>query len=201
MTVAVPSRLSVDLTPAMASAVTDYADRERVSHPEALRRLVAAGTLMYRTIRTDGDEVLIRRAAGNEKITVVRGRIGVAKSSAWTMPQAREMRRRYEEGASALELADQYLTTPNTVRDALVAAGATIRTPRRSTTNPKMDQELRERYERGDSMAVLSEVYELTDRAVARALIRTGATIRPPGGPVVRQVVADTSPLLRGRGG
>lgn len=54
------TRLSVNITPKTWEALHLLADREDVSITEALRRLVGYGELVYRTIRVDGDEVLIR---------------------------------------------------------------------------------------------------------------------------------------------
>jgi hypothetical protein len=53
-------RLSIKITPHTWKALDLVADREDVSVAEALRHLVGYGELVYRTIRVDGDEVLIR---------------------------------------------------------------------------------------------------------------------------------------------
>ncbi|GAB3461377.1 hypothetical protein [Actinophytocola sediminis] len=53
--------LSVSMTRATHAALDIVAETERVSVAEALRRLVGYGALVYRTVRVDRDELLVRR--------------------------------------------------------------------------------------------------------------------------------------------
>jgi predicted transcriptional regulator len=56
--------LTVNIGPATAEALEHVVEREGVTITEALRRLVGYGFVLYKTIKTDNKDVLIR--SGNE---------------------------------------------------------------------------------------------------------------------------------------
>lgn len=58
------TRLTVNIGPATAEALEHVVEREGVTITEALRRLVGYGFVLYKTIKTDNKDVLIR--SGNE---------------------------------------------------------------------------------------------------------------------------------------
>jgi hypothetical protein len=58
------TRLTVNITPATASALRRLSEREGVTITEALRRLVGYGDLVHQASEIEGREVLVR--SGNE---------------------------------------------------------------------------------------------------------------------------------------
>lgn len=65
------TRLSVNVAVSTQAALDRIVEREGVTLTEALRRLVAAGNVIYRATAVDGDELLIRRGEATERVTLI----------------------------------------------------------------------------------------------------------------------------------
>ncbi len=56
-----PRRINVAITPEVIEALETVMDRERVSLTEAVRRLVGYGDFVYRAVKLDEAELLLRK--------------------------------------------------------------------------------------------------------------------------------------------
>ncbi|HEY2762496.1 MAG TPA: hypothetical protein VGJ13_00540 [Pseudonocardiaceae bacterium] len=65
-----PTRLSVNISNATASALREVTKDKEISMTEAVRRLIGYGIVVYRVVR-DGGEVLIRRDDKAERLILL----------------------------------------------------------------------------------------------------------------------------------
>lgn len=64
------TRLTVNIGPTTAEALHLVAQREGVTVTEALRRLVGYGDLLYRAMKVDGKDVLLRQGKETQQILI-----------------------------------------------------------------------------------------------------------------------------------
>lgn len=95
-------RIELNVTPKTADELDLVIEAEGVTMSEALRRLVGYGGLIYRTIRQDGGEVLLRHGNDIQRLVLLhddQGDPAVRAPTVW-------MRRRRSPVAHAFGLAD-----------------------------------------------------------------------------------------------
>jgi hypothetical protein len=68
-----PRRINVAVTPDMLAAIDRVIDREQVTLTEAVRRLIAYGDFVYRTVREEGQSMVLRSENGNEREVIIIG--------------------------------------------------------------------------------------------------------------------------------
>lgn len=71
MTKAFITRLSVNIGPATAEALRNIADQEDITITEALRRLVGYGDVLYRAVKEDGKDVLLKKDAETQQLLIL----------------------------------------------------------------------------------------------------------------------------------
>jgi hypothetical protein len=64
---AAPKRINVAVNPEMIAALQNVIQHEGVSLTEACRRLIGYGDFVYRTVRQDNAEILVRTKDGETK--------------------------------------------------------------------------------------------------------------------------------------
>jgi hypothetical protein len=62
-----PRRINVAVTPDMLAAIDRVMDHEQVTLTEAVRRLIGYGDFLYRTVKQDGQEIIVRGEDGGER--------------------------------------------------------------------------------------------------------------------------------------
>jgi hypothetical protein len=70
-TSASPTRITVNIGPDTERALRMVMDKEHVTLTEAVRRLIGYGDLLYRTIKVDGKDVLIRQDGATQQVLLV----------------------------------------------------------------------------------------------------------------------------------
>jgi hypothetical protein len=66
-----PRRINVAVTPDMIEAIELIMKRENISLTEAIRRLVSYGDFVYRAIREDGAELLVRNGDKTKEVVLL----------------------------------------------------------------------------------------------------------------------------------
>lgn len=66
-----PRRINVAVTPDMIEAIEMIMERENISLTEAVRRLVSYGDFVYRAIREDGAELLVRNGDKTKEVVLL----------------------------------------------------------------------------------------------------------------------------------
>lgn len=66
-----PRRINVAVTPDMIEAIKLIMEREKISLTEAVRRLVGYGDFVYRAIREDGSELLVRNGDKTKEVVLI----------------------------------------------------------------------------------------------------------------------------------
>jgi hypothetical protein len=61
---AVPKRINVAINASMLDDIDLLIEREGITLTEAVRRLIGYGGFVYRSIKEDGSEVVVRKADG-----------------------------------------------------------------------------------------------------------------------------------------
>lgn len=67
----VPRRINVAVNTEMLAAIERVVAREQVSLTEAVRRLIAYGDFVYRTVKDEGAAVVVRAGNGTEREVVL----------------------------------------------------------------------------------------------------------------------------------
>ena len=62
-----PRRINVAVTPDMLAAIDRVIEREQVTLTEAVRRLIGYGDVVYRSVKEDGQTMLLRSENGSER--------------------------------------------------------------------------------------------------------------------------------------
>jgi hypothetical protein len=62
-----PRRINVAVTPDMLAALDRVMEREQVTLTEAVRRLIGYGDFLYRTVKQDGQSIILRGEDGGER--------------------------------------------------------------------------------------------------------------------------------------
>jgi len=62
-----PKRINVAVTPEMLAAIDRVIAREQVTLTEAVRRLIAYGDVVYRSVKEDGQTMVFRSHEGKER--------------------------------------------------------------------------------------------------------------------------------------
>ena len=66
-----PRRINVAITPEAIEALETVMNRERVGLTEAVRRLVSYGDFVYRAVKIDEAELLLRKEDGIREIVLL----------------------------------------------------------------------------------------------------------------------------------
>jgi hypothetical protein len=66
-----PQRINVTVNPDTLAALQKVIEREGVSLTEAVRRLIGYGDVMYRAVREDGEEVLLRKGSSTRCVVIL----------------------------------------------------------------------------------------------------------------------------------
>lgn len=103
---------------------------------------------------------------------------------AFTNEQARDIRKKYENGASLEALKNEFGTSLTTLARTIRRVGGTIRTDAYLTLafNDAQSRELRTKYEAGATLQQLVDEYGTGQTPISRAIQRAGGTLRKPGG-------------------
>lgn len=65
------TRITVNIGPETERALRALMEREHITLTEAVRRLIGYGELLYRTIKLDGKDVLIRHDGETQQVLLV----------------------------------------------------------------------------------------------------------------------------------
>ncbi|RSN49463.1 hypothetical protein DMC64_02550 [Amycolatopsis sp. WAC 04197] len=68
---AAPKRINVAVNPETMAALQKVMDRENVSLTEAVRRLVGYGEVLYRAVREDDEELLLKRGTTTRQVIIL----------------------------------------------------------------------------------------------------------------------------------
>lgn len=66
-----PRRINVAVTPDTVTALELVIEREGVNLTEAVRRLIGYGDYVYRAIKEDGSEVLVRKGDSMREVVIL----------------------------------------------------------------------------------------------------------------------------------
>jgi hypothetical protein len=66
-----PRRINVAVTPEMLAAIDRVIDREQVTLTEAVRRLLAYGDVVYRSVKEEGQTMIFRSDNGKEREVLI----------------------------------------------------------------------------------------------------------------------------------
>ena len=66
-----PKRINVAVTPEVVQALQVVMDAEHVSLTEAVRRLISYGDFIYRAVKEDGSEVLLRNGDNVREVVLL----------------------------------------------------------------------------------------------------------------------------------
>lgn len=66
-----PKRINVAVTPEVVQALQAVIDAEQVSLTEAVRRLISYGDFIYRAVKEDGSEVLLRNGDNVREVVLL----------------------------------------------------------------------------------------------------------------------------------
>jgi hypothetical protein len=66
-----PKRINVAVTPEVIQALQTVMENEQVTLTEAVRRLISHGDFIYRAVKQDGSEVLLRDGDSTREIVLL----------------------------------------------------------------------------------------------------------------------------------
>ena len=66
-----PRRINVAVTPEMLAAIDRVIDREQITLTEAVRRLLAYGDVVYRSVKEEGQTMVFRSDNGKEREVLI----------------------------------------------------------------------------------------------------------------------------------
>lgn len=66
-----PKRINVAVNPETMGALQKVIEREGVSLTEAVRRLIGYGDVLYKAVREDGEEVLLKKGTHTRQVIIL----------------------------------------------------------------------------------------------------------------------------------
>lgn len=66
-----PKRINVAVNTETMAALQKVIDREGVSLTEAVRRLIGYGDVLYKAVRQDGEEVLLKKGSNTRQVIIL----------------------------------------------------------------------------------------------------------------------------------